>query len=51
MCSQIKPTHWIYILHNIERQLSVSQVLILDLNIDRKLVLCKHKPKIPNFGT
>lgn len=30
--SQIKPTHWIYVLLNLQGRLSVSQVWILDLN-------------------
>ena len=36
MPSQIKPTRLIYVLHNLhDRHLSVSQFLILDLNVDK----------------
>ena len=34
MPSQIKPTRWIYVLHNLEGHSSDSQFLILHLNID-----------------
>ena len=35
MPSQIKPTCWTYVLHNLEGHLSVSQFLIPDLNVDK----------------
>ena len=35
MPSQTKPTRWIYVLHNLQGHLSVSQFLILDLNVDK----------------
>ena len=31
--SQIKPTRWIYALHNLQGHLPVSQILILELNV------------------
>ena len=33
--SQIKPTRQIYVLHNLQGHLSISQFLILDLNVDK----------------
>ena len=35
MLSQIKPICWIYVLHNLQGHLSVSQFLILDLNVEK----------------
>ena len=35
MPSQTKPTRWTYVLHNLQGHLSVSQFLILDLNVDK----------------
>ena len=35
MPSQIKSTRLIYVLHNLQGHLSVSQFLILDLNVDK----------------
>ena len=35
MPSHIKPTRWTYVLHNLQGQLSVSQFLILELNVDK----------------
>ena len=35
LSSQIKPIRCIYILHNLQAHLSVSQFLILDLNVDK----------------
>ena len=35
MPNQIKPTRWIYVLYNLQGLKSVSQFLILDLNVDK----------------
>ena len=37
MPGHIKPTRWIYVLHNLEGHSSVSQFSILDLNIDENV--------------
>ena len=37
MPSETKPTHWIYVLRNLQEHLSVSQFLILDLNVDKDI--------------
>ena len=39
MPSQIKPAHWIYVLHNVEGHLSVFLFLILDLNVDNGITV------------
>ena len=35
MSIQTKPTRWMYVLHNLQGHSSVSQFLILDLNVDK----------------
>ena len=45
MPSQIEPTRWIYVLHNLQRHLSVSQFLILDLNVGKDASSLKKKKK------
>ena len=35
MSSQRKPIRWIYVLHNLQGHSSVSQFLILDINVDK----------------
>ena len=35
MPSQIKPTGWVHLSHNLQGHSSVSQFLILDLSVDK----------------
>ena len=44
--NQIKPTRWIYVLHNLQGHLSVSQFLFLDLNVDKDVSCLQFLGKI-----
>ena len=46
MRSQIKPTCWIYVLHNLHRHSSVSQLLILYLNVEQDVRSLKSLAQI-----
>ena len=46
MASKIKPTRWINVLHNLQGHLSVFQLLILDLNVDKDVSSLKSLGKI-----
>ena len=37
MPNKIKPTRWIYVLHNLQGHSSVSQFLIFNLNVDKNV--------------